>query len=125
MTDEAKENIEGFKAFMPLVRDSEVYKAATKAQQNIVEHGLPIIAQYINDEDITAEVVAHFVIDECAAQGFSPQVLAKEFTFDFLLQIASNFGIGEEKKPWFGEFYEAIQNAAGDATTGEEESTFS
>ena len=122
MSDEAKEGIEGFKAIMPLVRESDVYKDASKAQQNIVELGLPIIAQYINDEKMTPEVVAHFVIDECAGQGFTPQVLAKEFTFDFLIQVASNFGIGEEKKTWFGEFYETIQDAAGDAVAGEEES---
>lgn len=125
MSDEAKEGIETFKAIMPIVRESDVYKKATQAQKNIVELGLPVIAQYINDEDVTAETVAHFVIDESASQGFSPQVLAKEFTFDFLLQIASNFGIGEEKNEWFGEFYEAIQDAAGVTTPREEESTIS
>jgi hypothetical protein len=125
MSDEAKEGIETFKAIMPIVRESDVYKKATQAQKNIVELGLPVIAQYINDEDVTAETVAHFVIDESASQGFSPQVLAKEFTFDFLLQIASNFGIGEEKNEWFGEFYEAIQDVAGVSTSGEEESAIS
>jgi hypothetical protein len=125
MSDEAKEGIETFKAIMPIVRESDVYKKATQAQKNIVELGLPVIAQYINDEDVTAETVAHFVIDESASQGFSPQVLAKEFTFDFLLQIASNFGIGEEKNEWFGEFYEAIQDVAGVSTSGEEESATS
>lgn len=125
MSDEAKASIEDFKALMPFVRESDLFKNASKAQQNIVELGLPIIAQYVNDETVTPEIVAHFVIDECANQGFGAKVLAKEFTFDFLLQIASNFGIGEEKKPWFGEFYETIQDAAGETTLGEEEPSIS
>lgn len=127
MSDEAKEAIESFKKFMPLVRESDVYKNANKNQKLIVEMSLPIIAQYINDENITPELVAHFVIDECQNQGFGPQVLAKEFTFDFLLQIASNFGMAEEKKTWFGEFYETIKDASSstDGIEGEEESTIS
>lgn len=125
MSEEAKSSVEDFKALMPFIRESDLYKNASKAQQNIVELGLPIIGTYINDVNIKPDEVAHFVLDECQGQGFTAKVVAKEFTFDFLLQIASNFGIGEEKNEWFGEFYETIQEAAGNGAIGEEEPTIS
>lgn len=121
LSDDEKKSIEEFKAIMPFVRENSVYKKASKNQQMIVELGLPIIAQFINDETVSAQTVAFFVLEECQGQGFSSQVVEKEFTIDFLLRIASNFGIGDEKKQWFGEFYETIQNESRESASGEEE----
>ncbi len=125
MTEEEKQEAQQIKQVMPLIRGSEIYEKATPAQQAIVELAFPLIAVYINRDGITPEIVANFVLDECRPQGFTPKVLEKEFTFDFLLQIASNFGIGEEKREWFGEFYETIKDAARNDASGEEEHTLS
>lgn len=123
MSDEEKKELEQLKAVMPLIRSSEIYEKASSAQKTIVELAFPLIAIYINREGVTPEIVANFVIDECRPQGFGPKVLEKEFTFDFLLQIASNFGIGTEKREWFGEFYETIKDAARNDAQGDEEHT--
>lgn len=104
---------------------NDLYENATMAQRTIAELAIPEIAKHIFDDSISPEASAEIVLLEVGSQGYSPEVVVKEFTFDFLLQIAKQFGIAEEKKTWFERFYAKIYDSAGDGTQREEESSLS
>lgn len=107
----------------PDQRGSNLYDEASLAQRTIAELAIPTIAIYMDDAKLSAENVGHIVMDELEAQGYTAKTVVKEFTFEFLLEVARAFGIGDERKPWFEEFYSAIQERAGTGVDGEEEHT--
>jgi hypothetical protein len=101
----------------------EIYQGASEIQQKIANLALPLIAEHIMSKQISPRDVAGLSLDECLKNGISPEVVLREFPFDFMLQIAGAFGIGEEKKPWFEEFYAHIQDSVGVDTEGSDEFT--
>jgi hypothetical protein len=104
---------------------NDLYQNATMAQKYIVEIAVPTIAEYIFEDKMSPNDVANIVSSELQAQGLSPDVVVKEFTFELLLRVAKEFGIEETKKEWLEEFYAKIQSIAGDGVKGDTEHTVS
>lgn len=104
---------------------NDLYQNANMTQKLIAEMAIPTIAAYLFNDEIKASDVAHICLNELESQGITPQVVVKEFTFDFLLQIASSFGVAEEKKSWLEEYYAEIEDIARMGAIGDEESALS
>jgi len=100
----------------------QTFDSATPLQRNIATIAIPKIAEFINDLSLSPQDAAAMTLGVLEQKNYPPQVVAKNFAFDFMLQIAGQFGIGAEKRPWLEEFYAHIANTAGVANSQTEPS---
>lgn len=85
-----------------------MYDGASMAQKTIAMIAIPLIGEGIMNPALTPGDCAGNAMSVLQSQGFSPKVVLEEFTFDFMMGIAGGFGLGEDHKPWFDEFYKTI-----------------
>lgn len=109
----------------PQKKVEDLYTNASPTAQQIANIAIPVIAETIFNAQIAPWQSAQLCLGECAKAGFDTETVLREFTFDYMLQIAGAFGIGADKKPWFEEFYAYIQNEAGMESEGEDQPTLS
>lgn len=103
---------------------SDLYQNASPTQKLIAEIAIPTIIEHLFNDDVSASDVGHICLAELASQGVTAEIVLKEFSFDFLLEIAASFNMNVEvdKRSWFEEFYATIQDSARVEPIGEEES---
>lgn len=106
-------------------KQSDLYKGASVTQQTIAELAGPTIAMHLFDDKITPNDTAKIVLGELFGQGYNAQLVCEHFNVDLMMQSAAEFGVGEEKRGWFKEFYDTIQNEARVSDSGAQQPTLS
>lgn len=99
-----------------------LFAEATPLQQAVAQTAIPIIVECL-EKGIEAMFGAKKTVEVLESNGVNVVLALKEFTEDFMLEIAAGFGMPESTRPWFKEYYAHIENSAGVVIEGPDQSS--